>query len=165
MTLEETIKRWTDDVPDTNVGDTISRQAAIDAMCSACGNDCDKSEFVYDAPQDEQVIMCPEHYALSTLPSAQPESVTDCHDLTDDLLSRKAVIDAIYKNSCNTRRILDAVEALPSAQPERKTGRWIYNSPVTMRCDQCGYVVKDWEWSKANYCAGCGSPMRKDGEG
>lgn len=58
---------------DTNVGDTISRQAAIDAMCSACGYDCDKSEFVYNAPQDEQVIMCPEHYALSTLPSAQPE--------------------------------------------------------------------------------------------
>ena len=62
-----------DDVPDTNVGDTISRQAAIDSMCSACGHDCDKSKFVYNAPQDEQVIMCPEHYALSTLPSAQPE--------------------------------------------------------------------------------------------
>ena len=53
--------------------DTISRQAAIDAMCSVCGHDCDKSEFVYNAPQDEQVIMCPEHYALSTLPSAQPK--------------------------------------------------------------------------------------------
>ena len=36
----------------------------------------------------------------------------------DDLLSRKAIIDAIHKNGCNTRRILDAVEALPSAQPE-----------------------------------------------
>ena len=39
----------------------------------------------------------------------------------DDLISRKAVIDAIHKNGCNTRRILDAVEALPSAQPEIKT--------------------------------------------
>ena len=53
--------------------DLISRQAAIDAMCSVCGNDCDKSEFVYDAPIDEQVIICPEHYALSTLPSVQPK--------------------------------------------------------------------------------------------
>jgi hypothetical protein len=52
------------------MSDLISRQAAIDAMCLACGHDCDKSKFVYDAPQDEQVIMCPEHYALSTLPSA-----------------------------------------------------------------------------------------------
>jgi hypothetical protein len=39
-------------------------------MCLACGHDCDKSKFVYDAPQDEQVVMCPEHYALSTLPLA-----------------------------------------------------------------------------------------------
>ena len=53
----------------------ISLQAAIDALCSICGNDCDKSEFVYDAPQDEQVILCPEHYALTQLPSAQPEII------------------------------------------------------------------------------------------
>lgn len=55
--------------------DPIERQAAIDAMCSVCGNDCDKSEFVYDAPQWEQVILCPEHYELSVLPSAQPEII------------------------------------------------------------------------------------------
>lgn len=61
-------------VPDTNVVESISRQAAIDAMCWACGYDCDKSKFVYNAPQDEQVIMCPEHYALSTLPSVQPKT-------------------------------------------------------------------------------------------
>ena len=53
--------------------DTISRQAAIDAVCAVCGNDCDKSKFVYNAPQDEQVILCPEHYVLCTLPSAQPD--------------------------------------------------------------------------------------------
>ena len=53
--------------------DLISRRAAIEAMCSACGYDCDKSEFVYNAPQDEQVILCPEHYALTQLPSARPE--------------------------------------------------------------------------------------------
>ena len=59
-----------------NDGDCISRQAAIDAMCLACGHDCDKSKFVYNAPQDEQVIMCPEHYALSTLPPVQLEIIT-----------------------------------------------------------------------------------------
>ena len=53
--------------------DLIRRRDAIDAMCSVCGNDCDKSKFVYDAPQWEQVILCPEHYALSVLPSVQPE--------------------------------------------------------------------------------------------
>ena len=63
-------------VPDTNVGDIINRQKAIDAMCLSCGHDCDKSKFVYNAPQDKQVIMCPEHYALSTLPSVQLEIIT-----------------------------------------------------------------------------------------
>lgn len=55
------------------MADLISRQDAIEAICSVCGNDCDKTEFVYNAPQWEQVIICPEHYALSTLPSEQPE--------------------------------------------------------------------------------------------
>ena len=54
--------------------DLISRQAAIDALCAVCGKACDKSKFVYNAPQYEQVILCPEHYCLCTLPSAQPET-------------------------------------------------------------------------------------------
>ena len=53
--------------------DAISRQAAVGALCAVCGKDCDKGKFVYNAPQDEQVILCPEHYCLCTLPSAQLE--------------------------------------------------------------------------------------------
>lgn len=55
------------------MNDLINRQAAIDALCAVCGKACDKSKFVYNAPQDEQVILCPEHYCLCTLPSAQPD--------------------------------------------------------------------------------------------
>lgn len=51
--------------------DLISRKDAIDAICSVCGNDCDRSKFLYDAPQDEQMIICSEHYVLTQLPSAQ----------------------------------------------------------------------------------------------
>ena len=63
---------------DRTSGDCISRQQAIDALCSVCnalggGHNCDKTKFVYNAPFDEQVILCPEHYALTMLPSAQPE--------------------------------------------------------------------------------------------
>jgi hypothetical protein len=63
---------------DRTSGDCISRQAAIDALCSVCnalggGHNCDKTKFVYNAPFDEQVIICPEHYCLCTLPSVQPE--------------------------------------------------------------------------------------------
>ena len=59
--------------------DSISRQAAIDALCAVCGKACDKSEFVYNAPQYEQVILCPEYYCLCTLPSAQHEIIR-CKD-------------------------------------------------------------------------------------
>ncbi len=66
---------------DRTSGDCISRQQAIDALCSVCnalggGHNCDKTKFVYNAPFDEQVILCPEHYALTMLPSAQPERKT-----------------------------------------------------------------------------------------
>ena len=49
---------------------------------------------------------------------------------------------------------------LPSAQPERKRGKWIYNSPVTMKCDQCGLVIKDWDWHRFKFCPNCDCDMR-----
>ena len=73
----------TDDVPPSELyktvkidtdSDMISRAKAVEALCAVCGKACDKSEFVYNAPQDEQVILCPEHYCLCTLPSAQSET-------------------------------------------------------------------------------------------
>ena len=39
-----------------------------------------------------------------------------------DLIERQAVLDAVEKNACNTQRIYDAINALPSAQSEQ---RWI----------------------------------------
>lgn len=77
MTADEEEAIWTVLATNSNAendGNYISRQQAIDAICSVCGSDCDKSKFIYNAPQDEQVIMCPEHYALSTLPSTQPDN-------------------------------------------------------------------------------------------
>ena len=42
-----------------------------------------------------------------------------------DLIERQKAIDVIEKHACNTQRILDAINALPSAQPERQKGKWI----------------------------------------
>lgn len=64
--------------------DLIDRQATIDALCAVCGKACDKSKFVYNAPQDEQVILCPEHYCLCTLPSAQPVQWIPCSERLPD---------------------------------------------------------------------------------
>ena len=42
----------------------------------------------------------------------------------------------------------------------RKTGKWIYNSPVTMKCNLCGLVIKDWDWNRFDFCPNCGVDMR-----
>lgn len=54
-------------------------------------------------------------------------------------------------------------EQLPSAQPERKTGRWIYDNEAYpygnpcghYDCDQCGESVPH----KTNFCPNCGAKM------
>ena len=77
------------------MNELIYKQEAIEAMCLACGHDCDKSKFVYNAPQDEQVIMCPEHYALSTLPSASTDLSNNSPKLDNEngeLISRQDAI-------------------------------------------------------------------------
>lgn len=43
---------------------------------------------------------------------------------------------------------------------KRNNGHWIYNSPVTMKCNQCGLVIKDWDWYRFKYCPNCDADMR-----
>ena len=103
----------------------------------------------------------------------------------DDLISRQAAIDAVKKN---TFRLTFAEEQnceghvawsanavysdvmqgalleLPSAQPERKTGRWIPHEDEDGehygdKCSECGewYVMP---YGKTNFCPNCGANMR-----
>ena len=55
----------------------------------------------------------------------------------------------------------EAIELLelPPAQPEREKGEWVYNSPVTMKCNRCGLVIKDWDWHRFKICPNCGAKM------
>lgn len=125
---------------------------------------------------------------------ALPEIKTD-----EDTISRQAAIDAVKKN---TFRLTFAEEQnceghvawsanavysdvmegalleLPSAQPERKTGRWIfaerkrlvdetddgavYRTEKWWSCSECGYA-KGYQTSKpsSNYCEKCGAKMKE----
>ena len=87
-----------------------------------------------------------------------------------DLISRQAAIDAVnnltYPSSLvDVKRIL---VDLPSAQPERKTGRWIYDNEAYpggnpcghYDCDQCGESVPH----KTNFCPNCGAKMEVEHE-
>lgn len=70
----EQIFELAQDVPDTNVGDMVSRQKAIDALCRRC-------DLV--AEDDEPCTKkCNDIKILEKLPSAQPQG---CSDILDEL--------------------------------------------------------------------------------
>jgi hypothetical protein len=72
----------------------------------------------------------------------------------DDVISRRVAIDAL---DCinGTEEVL---RSLPSAQPERKTGRWIDDN-----CSECGQYV--FHGDARNFCPNCGAKMLKEDEG
>lgn len=88
--------------------DTISRQAAIDAVCKYC-------EYYYN----ENVIQ-----RIKEIPSAQPEKRTNERTETHacDLISRQAIINSFRYDDDGTawdmNDIVYRLEQFPSAQPE-----------------------------------------------
>lgn len=100
-----------------------------------------------------------------------------------DLISRKAAINAISCNIIITGRqnaelvaktigsFADRIKALPSAQPERKKGNWVYGEDEYgidgYHCDKCGFFVP-WDYTHKfisyiedyNFCPSCGADMR-----
>ena len=108
----------------------------------------------------------------------------------DDLISRQAAIDAFLTELTKRERknllhtwstvevkyfVVDMLEKSPSAQPERKKGKWVEVAVTdgydkdgiktwisVMQCDQCGFIVNAVEGHMAqyNYCPNCGADMR-----
>ena len=82
----------------------------------------------------------------------------------DDLISRQAAIDATwfepsYTDPLNVlTEVRDRLKALPSAQPERKKGRWIDMDDHVM-CSCCGATHYG---SDKNFCPNCGADMRRN---
>ena len=116
--------------------------------------------------------------------------------MNDDLISRQAGIDAILAVTGNSsvrelyehvqehglsdmwsggvNAAIDIIIAVPSAQPERKKGKWVEVAVTdgydkdgiktwisVMQCDQCGFIVNAVEGHMAqyNYCPNCGAQM------
>lgn len=63
-------------------------------------------------------------------------------------------------------RCIIELKRMPSAQPQRKTGKWIYHSnweadgECGYECSECG-MGSDVDY---NYCMRCGARMVKEGE-
>ena len=54
----------------------------------------------------------------------------------------------------------EVTRELPSAQPERKKGKWIGKYPVTSACSECDYLIHDSKVKVFAYCPNCGADMR-----
>ncbi len=78
-----------------------------------------------------------------------------------DLISRKAAIERIeaeyqaWGDEYDVRQILGDLEDLPSAQPERKNGRWYRIGNTGLATCDCGFVTE--RYSIYKYCPNCGS--------
>ena len=87
-----------------------------------------------------------------------------------DLIDRQAAIDTINALHDLPNAWLDcavdAVMALPSAQPEHKTGRWLQISPARIyECSECAQMVMTDDISCYKYCHGCGANMGGEQDG
>lgn len=81
-----------------------------------------------------------------------------------DLISREAAIDDLHGKDpsqiWDTADIEVWVNALPSAQPERKRGKWKKISPASIyECSVCGQTVMTDDIEAYSYCHGCGVKM------
>lgn len=118
---------------------------------------------------------------MADLIDRQPPHNNDSNTLDAlDCVSRKAAIDATwfepyYTDPLNVlTEVRDRLEALPSAQPERKKGKYIgteYDgyadgNPVyyEWKCSECGCIFEDEE-PTYNFCPNCGADMRGEQDG
>lgn len=148
-------------------GDTISRQQAIDAL--------DKHIDTFDAIDTN--YLCGLRTAMSILkemPSAQPVNYGSTKSdsssqlkLNNDLISRQDVLNELdvcdYELKDWQRwKLKTMVREIPSAQPERKKGKWITvpgRLGNEVECNKCHSVF--WYWmGNYRFCPSCGADMR-----
>jgi hypothetical protein len=163
----------TAELPDTNVGDIISRQAVL--------NECLKLTEARRNWETEEgqaeirgidAVMC----ALHDLPSAQPETEeripeTEQNVSNGELISKKAAIDEFYMDTCDTDRVAWAETVLKRVPSAERKGHWIYGEDEYgidgYHCDECGFFVL-WDYAHKfinfiedyHYCPNCGADMR-----
>ena len=94
----------------------------------------------------------------------------------DDLISRQAAIDELDEIESEVadgygyqyEKWRKYFCGLPSAQPERKKGKWILECDAEgegdnlYRCSKCGCKYGCQEYDKPNFCLGCGADMRNE---
>ena len=94
----------------------------------------------------------------------------------NDLISRQMLLEYIHGEPigrllCDKYNLDGLIRQLPSAQPERKKGKWIeaYDpfNRISGRCSVCGWEAHLYEDDVVgmNYCPNCGADMRGEEDG
>lgn len=104
-------------------------------------------------------------------PEIPQHSEGEAADCNLDCISRQAAI-RVASGYCHPANIAKELAKLPSAQPERKTGRWIEQDDswdgVYYECSACGEpwtLIDGTPWDNGmNFCPNCGADMRGEGE-
>ena len=82
----------------------------------------------------------------------------------DDLISRQAAIDAIWSATPSDELVQGAIEEeiweLPSAEPDRKKGKWIKEDRHAAIYKYCCSECKAYHRAMYDYCPSCGADMR-----
>ena len=167
-----------------SVTDCISRKAAILQLSH---NKCGNEEWDIAVQHDIETIK----QLPSAQPESAKRTAEEEQNVSDsDLISRKAAIDALdeirhalweidipsptvpeyiehHEQIQSVWKLLDKKQkelyVLPSAQPERKKGKWIRQDnkgkPLYCwyQCSRCGAVIG----GKTNFCSECGKDMRE----
>jgi len=160
----------------------IRERNVDDSVCGLCEYDCDHgidgSAFECPGFERDDCFKLKDEYReewtdVKALPSAQPVD-KDINVPTNDTISRQAAIDALvayikinkapthYENQFWVEGMEDAgriISDLPSAEPERKKGKWIRNDNGTFSCDQCNSWIPNEQHYYARYCLHCGAEM------
>ena len=90
-----------------------------------------------------------------------------------DLIDRKSALKAlrpIMRKSDYFYEIQKAIQDIPSAEPERKTGKWNFIGDNMFECTSCGVVYTtnqlnslrnfDTDPYAPKFCPNCGADMR-----
>ncbi len=93
-----------------------------------------------------------------------------CNQLATDCISRQAVLDLAERGKLvsngNYKSVCDAINGLPSVEPERKTGKWVHMVGF-WECNQCHAEYTNMPTCMGKviyeYCPMCGVKMEVDG--
>lgn len=153
--IKETLKdlqeeRKTQLSEENTTSDCISRQAVIDALTHKWDG---MVTSVFDV--------------INSLPSAQPEQPSEIQDILNYLDTvLHPIISPEHWNVYS--ELHDMISTLSSAQPERKTGKWVrhYSRPnvyadMCWHCSNCGYKTPDNWANKWKFCPNCGARMQE----